>query len=134
MSIAFVFLAANAIAPVATLPSGQAIIQECWQRHSHVEMSACVATRAMAARSALAGSEQRVSKALTKQGKSAWVSLYNASVFSYQRYRAQQCQLQAALASTGNGARDIELACEAALDTMRSEQLKVALGWLVPGA
>jgi uncharacterized protein YecT (DUF1311 family) len=131
MSIAFVLLAANA---VASAPMGQALIQECWQGHSHVEMSACLATKAAAARSTLAGAEQGVSEALAKQGKPAWAALYKSTAQSFQQYRTQQCRLQAALASAGNGATDIRTACEATLDTLRSEQLKAALGWLVPGA
>ena len=134
MSIAFLLLAANSVTSAASVPTGQTIIQECWQGHSHVEMSACVATKAAAARSALAGADQRVSEALAKQSKSAWVSLYKSSAQSYQQYRTQQCQFQAALASVGNGATDVRMACEATLDTLRSEQLKAALGWLVPGA
>jgi hypothetical protein len=130
MSIAFVLITAAAVAPAASPTTGQAIIQECWQGHSHVEMSDCVATKAGAARSALTQAEQHVREALAKQRNFVSAALFKSSVHSYQRYRAQQCQFQAALASAGNGAVDIRLACGAALDTYRSEQLKVALTWL----
>lgn len=135
MSIASLIFIAAAVSPqVASVPTGQAIVNRCWEGHDHAQMSACVTGKATAARSSLAGVELLLRKSLARQHKAASVSLLDSTVNSYQAYRTRQCQLQGALASAGDGAFEIRLACEAALDMARSEQLKAGLWWDAPGA
>ena len=135
MSIASLIFIAAAVSPhVATVPTGQAIVNTCWEGHDHAQMSECVVGQAAAARSSLASIELLLRETLAKQHRTVSISLLGSTANSFQAYRTQQCQLQGALASTGNGAADIRLACEAALDIARSEQLKAGLGWVVPGA
>ena len=135
MSIAFLILIAAAVSPhVTSTPTGQAIVSMCWEGHSHSQMSECVYVQAVAARSSLTNSERLLLESLAKQHRTTLVSLLHSTTSSYQAYRTQQCQLQGALASSGNGAAEIQLACEAALDIARSEQLKAGLWWVAPGA
>lgn len=135
MSIASIILIAAAVSPhVVSVPTGQAIVSQCWEAHTHAQMSECVYDQAAAARSSLAKSELLLHESLAKQHRSASVSLLRSATNSYQVYRTQQCQLQGVLASAGNGAAEIRLACEAALDIARSEQLKAGLWWVAPGA
>jgi hypothetical protein len=135
MSIASLILIAATVSPnVTSLPTGQAIVNICWEGHSHVQMSKCVLEQAAAARTTLARDEQMLHESLSKQHKPALLSLLRSTVSSYQVYRTQQCQLQGALASAGNGAAEMRLACEAALDMARSEQIKAGLWWLEPEA
>ncbi len=135
MSIASLIFIAAAVSPqIASVPTGQAIVNRCWEGHDHPQMSACVNEQAAAARSSLAGVELLLRESLARQHKAASASLLRSTANSYQAYRTRQCQLQGALASAGNGAAEIRLACEAALDMARSEQLKAGLQWVAPGA
>ncbi len=135
MSIAsLIFIAAAVSHQAPPVPTGQSIVDKCWEGHDHPQMSECVIREAAAARSSLARAELSLRESLAKQHKTASVSLLGSTANSYQTYRTQQCRLQGALASTGNGSAEIRLACEAALDILRSEQLKSGLGWIVSGA
>jgi uncharacterized protein YecT (DUF1311 family) len=135
MSIAsFILIAASVSPQIASVPTGQAIVNRCWEGHDHPQMSACVNEQASAARSSLARVELSLRESLARQHKTASVSLLRSAADSYQAYRTKQCHLQGVLASAGNGAAEISLACEAALDMARSEQLKAGLEWVAPGA
>ena len=134
MIIALAFVAATAATPAASTSTGQAIVQECWVGHSRVQMSSCVAKRAAAARSDLANVERSVRTLIAKEHKGAAMALFESASRLYQQYRASQCHLREVLASAGNGASDIRVACEAALDAQRAMQLREALQWLKSGA
>ena len=134
MSIAIVFLAAAAIVPVTPTPTGQSIIQKCWEHNAHAAMTDCVVGTASTAHSELADLERSVRGVLLEQRKPALVARFDSAAVSYQRYKAQQCALAETLASAGNGGTEIGLACEAALDLARIVQLKSDRRWLEPGA
>ncbi|MGO9446259.1 MAG: lysozyme inhibitor LprI family protein [Thiobacillaceae bacterium] len=98
-------------------------------------MSHCVRQRTATARTKLDAIERVVREAVARSKEDANYlkpvqDKFDASVKSYRQYRNDQCKLQGALAAIGNGATEIEWACEAELDVNRTEELKAGLWWL----
>ena len=112
-----------------------ATLKECWENHSHPEMSQCVNKRAVEARLIFMATEKSVRDGIAKNREDAEHSKmervkFEASVKSFRKYREDQCRFHHTLASKGNGAAEIQRACEAELDTVRAAQLKAAMWWL----
>jgi uncharacterized protein YecT (DUF1311 family) len=129
----FALLAAANLSLVTSTPTGQSIVNACWEGNAHPEMTECVVKKAAAAQASLEGFESDIGAALAKQENEDLAAAFQVAVVSYRAYRDQQCQLQGAFAEAGNGAYEIQRACEAALDLSRAEQLKAGLGRLEPG-
>ena len=129
LTVLCVFSATLGAAPVETT------INECWEGNDHLGLSRCVNERADVARSDLEVMENSVRKAIAKSNEDVSYlrpvkEKFEASVQSYQTYRHDQCQLREVLAAMGNGAAEIEKACEADLDIKRTEELKAGIWWL----
>lgn len=114
--------------------SVQSIIDGCWKGHDHAGMTACVAAHATTARSDLTTAEETIRAALRRQTDEPGFPNYRRDAIShlenadaaFKRYRSNQCAYQAALAAKGDGAEDIRAACEAMLDSDRTEQLRAS--------
>ena len=126
-------LAAATLASGTSTPTGQSLVNLCWERNAHPQMTECVERKAAAAQASLQILESLIGASLARQKKEDLAAEFKVAIRSYRSYRDQQCRLQGAFAEAGNGAYEIQRACEAALDLSRAEQLKAGLGWLEPG-
>lgn len=104
-------------------------IGACWQGHSHVEMSACVQAHSARARSEREAAERATSASIQKRGDpqeylSRMRETLKASAATYNKYRHDQCDFEAAFAAGGNAAHDLRTACEAEMDLDRAAQLR----------
>jgi uncharacterized protein YecT (DUF1311 family) len=110
-------------------------IKECWKGNDHRGMAECVANRANAASENLQAAERAMQVSISRsQEDTSYLTpirqRFESSVTSYRKYKDEQCSLREALASMGNGAAEIKLACEAELDLSRTEQLRSGMWWL----
>jgi len=129
MQILLALILSSGLQAAPTL-TAQVIVQECWKGNSHPQMSLCVNNRAAAATSELARIEQLITQAIEKRKLNDLSIQFKASTNSYREYRMRQCQYQENLAAAGNGAADIRIACEAAMDSQRAAELKASRSWL----
>lgn len=133
MRFPFILAASALLSAAANSATVELTINECWNGNDHSGMSNCVARRATSARDNLQTAEQamRVNILASQHNFLSPIrKRFESSIASYHKYREQQCSLREALASVGNGAAEIKLACEAELDSTRSEQLKSDMSWL----
>jgi uncharacterized protein YecT (DUF1311 family) len=135
MRILFILAALALQSSAASSASVETTINECWKGNDHRGMSECVAGRAASARANLQAVERAMRLTISKsQEDTSYLApvrqRFESSITSYRKYRDEQCSLREALATTGNGAAEIKLACEAELDSGRTEQLKSGMWWL----
>lgn len=135
MRFPFILTALALLSSAANSATVETTINECWKGNDHRGMSECVASRATSAHDNLQAVERAMRVAISKsqEDPSYLVPVrqrFESSVTSYLKYRDEQCSLREALASMGNGAPEIKLACEAELDSSRTEQLKSGMWWL----
>ena len=136
MRFLFIFAALAFLSSAANSATVETTIEECWKGNDHGGMSKCVASRASRARDNLQTTEQAMRVTISKSQEVASYLVpvrqrFESSVTSYRKYKDKQCSFREALASMGNGSAEIKLACEAELDSSRTEQLKLGMGWLV---
>ena len=107
------------------------IINDCWKNHDHAGMSACLEARAREARVGLSHAENLARDAIRasvdepgfpEYRKQALARLKLASS-AFSQYVASECAYEAALASKGNGAEDVRLACIAMLSEDRAQRI-----------
>jgi uncharacterized protein YecT (DUF1311 family) len=120
----------------ASAAPAQDIVNECWKDHSHLQMSKCVESKARKARVNLDNAENETRLVIqTKNDEPEYVKEmaehFEVDEASFKRYRRDHCRFLWSLAAGGNGAADIEAACDAELNGDRVEQLKALASWLI---
>jgi uncharacterized protein YecT (DUF1311 family) len=112
------------------------ILGKCWKGHDHLQMSKCVRSRAAEAQARLSDVVAELRKGIAASEESAGYSKSGAiealetSIKAFQEYRTRECAVVFTVASTGNGAEDNRIACEAQLNGERAAQLKAASWWV----
>ena len=109
------------------------IINDCWKGRDHSGMSACVEMRAKEAQASLSQAEQAASDAIASSKDEPDFPKYRSDTEAglsrapgaFAKYRKSECAYEAALASKGNGADDVRLACIALLSEERAQHIQV---------
>lgn len=135
MRVLFLITALALHCSAANSATVEKTINECWNGNDHRGMSECVATRATLAGDKLQAAERAMRVTISKSQEDANYLTpvqqhFESGVTSYRKYKDEQCSLREALASVGNGAAEIKLACAAELDSARTEQLESGMWWL----
>jgi uncharacterized protein YecT (DUF1311 family) len=137
MRLILAFALLLSAAPAFAAHDVQSIITACWQGHDHAQMSKCVEDQAQASQAVLTQTEDKIRMAI---GHGSYDPAYpsyqtnaladiDAASDAFKLYRAAHCAYQADVAAKGNGAEDIRHACEAVLNSERTDQLRASKPW-----
>jgi hypothetical protein len=119
-------LVAQAAAPAA---------EQCFKLPSHADARACLESREKESAAALVRTEEAFRVALASWDqeppfKTRARANFDASVETFHRHRAAQCELHASLAAGGNATGDRRLLCAIELNEQRVTQLQTEMGGL----
>ena len=109
--------------------------EQCFNLPSHAEARACLESRERESAAVVGRTEEAFRVALASWDqepsfKSRARANLDASVETYRRHRAAQCELHASLAAGGNAASDRRLLCAIELNEERVAQLQSEMGAL----
>jgi len=111
------------------------ILSTCSKDHSHVEMSGCIEQSAAKSEATLNAAESTLLDRIAKRDEEPTVvagmkKAYEEGNEAFKNYRDNECQFYGSMAAGGNGANDLRMACTAALNASRADQLRwVADNW-----
>ena len=102
---------------------------ECSSKGSHVEMRACLQTKANDSLNELRKAEDDMRKALAGWNQDTEdirqsISRFDTSVKQFNLFRKLQCEFIASLAAGGNGQGDLRLSCIYELNENRITQIE----------
>jgi uncharacterized protein YecT (DUF1311 family) len=125
----FFLLSIALISFPASAQEGSAIRKECSGKGSHVEMRACLKTKADESANELRKAEDEMRKTLAKWDQEPGyirrsTTEFEASVQQFGHYRTHQCEFVASLAAGGNSQGDLRLSCIDELNEKRIAQIR----------
>jgi uncharacterized protein YecT (DUF1311 family) len=140
-----IFLALLLLPTAVHAADMDSLLRGCSKEDSHAEMRECLEKKASSSKARLRIAETTILTLISKRGEepeyeeaeyiAAMKSAFQSGKQAFQVYRRQQCEFYASMAAGGNGAGDLRLACIAALNTERAEQLRWAYrNWSTPPA
>jgi hypothetical protein len=123
------FTVVSALMSLANAATVDATINECSRGLDHPRVSQCVFDRATSARRDLDAAERAMRVRIEQSSEDVSYlkpiqQRFEVSVLLYQRYRDEQCGMYQALSSRSVYSEEIKRACEAMLDSDRTQQLK----------
>lgn len=122
------------VLPLVAQATGPAA-EQCFNLPSHAEARACLETRERESAAALGSTEEAFRVALASWNQEPPFKIraranFDASVKTFRRHRAAQCELHASLAAGGNATSDRRLLCTIELNERRVTQLQEEMGAL----
>ena len=131
--LAAFLLSASGISIGAT--TAKDVLDECSKDNDHPRTTACVVLRAKNSAAELARVESEVRTAISALPKDALNlkaarSSFETSSRVFKSYRLSQCRTQSEFAAISMYAAEIGLACEAELNSKRTEELNAGMWWL----
>jgi uncharacterized protein YecT (DUF1311 family) len=109
----------------------ESILSSCAKDSSHINERECLTKKARSSEVALESTELLLLKHISKRDDepdlvTTMKNSLSAATRAFKVYRDKECEFYTSMAAGGNGGEDLHLACIAALNTRRAEQLEWA--------